>query len=176
MQPVNDLAVVGKLQQVLSGAVYMGDVAGTWQLLHDTRLDALDEIHAAHDRPTLVFVTFRHEVARILARFPYARELKADLIDDWNAGRIEMLVAHPASAGHGVNLQYGSDTIVWFSLPWSAELFTQANARLARQGQRHTVTVHILLSADKIDRIALRVVRQRLVEQSTMIKQLRETA
>src|SRR5262249_6441703 len=109
-------------------------------------------------------------------RFPAARELRADRIDSWNRGEIEMLVAHPASAGHGVNLQYGSDTVVWFSLPWSAELYAQANARLARQGQAHTVNVHLLVSADRIDRIALAVVRRRIAEQEALIRQLREVA
>ena len=176
IQPAHDLAVVGKLMQVLSGAVYTGDAASSWKLLHGSRLDALAEIHDGHDRPTLVFVTFRHEVERILQRFPAARELRAGRIDAWNRGEIEMLVAHPASAGHGVNLQYGSDTIVWFSLPWSAELYAQANARIARQGQAHTVNVHLLVSPDKIDRIALTVVRRRIAEQDALIEQLRESA
>jgi hypothetical protein len=176
IQPAHDLAVVGKLMQVLSGAVYTGEADRDWKLLHDTRLEALAEIHEGHARPTLVFVTFRHEVERILQRFPAARELRADRIDAWNRGEIELLVAHPASAGHGVNLQYGSDTIVWFSLPWSAELFQQANARIARQGQRHTVNIHILVSLDKIDRLALAVVRRRIAEQNAMIEQLRQSA
>jgi len=171
--PPADIAVVGKLMQVLSGATYTSDKdaagARTFKVLHERRLDVLADIHEGHDRPTLVFVTFRHEIARILERFPFARELHADLIEDWNGGRIEMLAAHPASAGHGVNLQYGSDTLVWFTLPWSAELFTQANARLARQGQGNTVTVHLITSPGRIDEIALTVVRQRLADQEAFI-------
>jgi hypothetical protein len=171
--PPVDIAVVGKLMQVLSGAIYIGDEddagARRFKVLHERRLDVLADIHEGHEKPTLVFVTFRHEIARIIEKFPFARELHADLIDDWNAGRIEMLVAHPASAGHGVNLQYGSDTLVWFSLPWSAELFTQANARLVRQGQRDTVTVHIITSPGRIDELALAIVRQRLVDQDRFI-------
>jgi hypothetical protein len=167
--PPNDLAVVGKLMQVISGAIY--DDEGGWQRIHDRRLDLAD-LHEAHDRPTLVFVTFRHEIARIRERFPFARELHADLIEPWNRGEIEMLVAHPASAGHGVNLQHGSDTLVWFTLPWSAELFTQANARLVRQGQGNTVTVHLITSPGRIDEIALNVVRQRLTDQDQFITAL----
>jgi SNF2 family DNA or RNA helicase len=87
-----------------------------------------------------------------------------------------MLVAHPASAGHGVNLQHGSDTLVWFSLPWSAELYAQANARLVRQGQRNTVNIHVLLSRGYIDEIAHRVVHQRLADQEHLIGALRELA
>jgi hypothetical protein len=168
---VSEEAVVTKLMQVLSGAIYAGP-DGNWELLHDRRLDMLEEIHSGHDRPTLVFVTFRHEFARIKKRFPTAVELTADRIDAWNRGEIEMLMAHPASAGHGVNLQYGSDTAVWFSLPWSAELFQQANARLARQGQAGTVTIHILLSRERIDEVAYHVVRRRIVEQERLISAL----
>jgi hypothetical protein len=168
--PASEMAVVTKLMQVCSGAV--SDDHGGWRRLHDRRLDALAEIHEAHDRPTLVFVGFRHEAERIRERFPFAQELTADRIDAWNAGEIEMLVAHPASAGHGVNLQHGSDTLVWFSLPWSAELYAQANARLARQGQTGTVSIHILLSRRRIDEIAYRVVRRRLAEQQQLVEAL----
>jgi hypothetical protein len=171
LRPKSDMALVGKLMQVCSGAVY--DTAGVAQPVHDRRLDMLAEIHAAHDRPTLVFVTFRHEIARIRKRFPGAVELKPELIEAWNRGAIEMLLAHPASAGHGVNLQYGSDTLVWFSLPWSAELFTQANARLARQGQQSgSVNVHIFICSGLIDAIAYAVLSNRLVEQAHLIEAL----
>jgi SNF2 family DNA or RNA helicase len=170
LTPASDIAIVGKLQQVLSGAVYGAD--GGWTQLHDRRLDKLVEIHEGHDRPTLVFVTFRHEIERIQERFPFAQELHADLIEAWNRGEIEMLIAHPASAGHGVNLQHGSDVAVWLSLPWSAELFAQANARLARQGQTGTVTIHTLISSGRIDEIALRVVRNRLQAQDELIEAL----
>jgi SNF2-related domain len=170
IRPRSDMAIVGKLMQVCSGAVY--DQHGTVQRIHDRRLDVLAELHAAHDRPTLVFVTFRHEITRIRARFPFACELQPHLIDAWNRGAIEMLVAHPAAAGHGINLQGGSDTLVWFSLPWSAELYAQANARLARQGQARTVNIHLLVSPDRIDRIALTVVRRRIAEQDALIAAL----
>ena len=178
--PPADIAVVGKLMQVLSGAIYTADedVAGAraFKVLHERRLDVLADIHEGHSRPTLVLVTFRHEIARILERILFARELHADLIEPWNCGEIEMLIAHPASAGHGVNLQYGSDTLAWFTLPWSAELFTQANARLARQGQDNTVTIHLITSPGRIDEIALSVVRQRLTEQDQFIAALETTS
>jgi SNF2 family DNA or RNA helicase len=80
-----------------------------------------------------------------------------------------MMVAHPAAAGHGVNLQQGSNVMAWFSLPWSAELFAQATARLARQGQPDTVTVHLMLCARRIDALALRVVRKRLQAQADLV-------
>jgi SNF2 family DNA or RNA helicase len=172
--PASEMATITKLMQVCSGASY--DDAGKWRRLSDRRLDMLAELHEGHDRPTLVFVTFRHERERIRERFPFAQELTADRIAAWNAGAIEMLVAHPASAGHGVNLQAGSDTLVWFSLPWSAELYAQANARLARQGQHSTVNIHILLSRGRIDEIAYRVVHRRLAEQERLIEALQEPA
>ena len=170
LRPASEMAIATKLMQVCSGAVYGGD--GRVRHLHDRRLDMLAEIHEGHDRPTLAFTTFRHEIDRIQARFPFARELTPDLIDPWNRGEIEMLIAHPASAGHGINLQHGSDVATWFSLPWSAELFAQANARLARQGQASTVNIHILISRGRIDEIALRVVHQRLAEQDELIEAL----
>ena len=172
--PASEMAIVTKLMQVCSGAVY--DDHGAWRRLHDRRLDMLAEIHDGHDRPTLVFVTFRHEIERIKERFPIAQELTAERIDAWNRGEIEMLLAHPASAGHGINLQAGSDTLVWFSLPWSAELYAQANARLARQGQRNTVNIHILLSRGRIDEIAYRIVHRRLAEQELLVEALQEPA
>jgi hypothetical protein len=174
LTPGSDLAMAGKLMQVCSGAVY--DDHGAWRRLHDQRLDALAEIHAAHRRPTLVFFNFRHEAERIRRRFPFALELTADKIGAWNRGEIEMLLAHPAAAGHGINLQAGSDTVVWFSLTWSAELYAQANARLARQGQRSTVNIHVLLCRDRIDEIAHRVVHRRLAEQEQLIEALQEPA
>jgi hypothetical protein len=174
LMPSIEMAIVTKLMQVCSGASY--DDAGGWQRLHERRLDMLAEIHEGHERPTLVFVGYRHEIGRIRERFPFAQELTSNRIDAWNAGEIEMLVAHPASAGHGVNLQHGSDTLVWFSLPWSAELYAQANARLARQGQPGAVTTHVLLSRGRIDEIAHHVVRRRLVEQDRLIATLRVPA
>jgi hypothetical protein len=171
LMPASEMATVTKLMQVVSGASYNDE--GGWTRLHDRRLDALQEIHEGHDKPTLVFITYRHELERIQQRFPFALEIDAERIKAWNRGEIEMLVAHPASAGHGVNLQDGSDCIVWFSLPWSAELYQQANARLARQGQRSsTVTIHILLNTGLIDSIALDVVHQRIAEQDLLITAL----
>jgi hypothetical protein len=173
-----DVALVGKLQQVCSGAIYRSDGDGSFTVLHDLRLDVLADIHDGHTRPTLVFVQYRHEIARILRRFPFARELTPALIDSWNRGEIPMLIAHPANAGHGINLQYGSDVVVWFGgTGWSAELWAQANARLARQGQTSaTVTVHVLLCRGRIDEIAYHVVHRRLLEQERFVEHLRETA
>lgn len=170
--PSSEMAIVTKLMQVCSGASYDDSGEGKWTRLHDRRLDMLQELHDGHDKPTLVFVSYRHEIERIRQRFPAAKELTAERIAAWNDGEIDMLVAHPASAGHGINLQMGSDTIVWFSLPWSAELYAQANARLVRQGQRHTVNIHVLLSRGLIDEVAYKAVHQRLADQERLIEAL----
>jgi hypothetical protein len=148
------MAIVGRLMQVCSGALYTDTPSGAFNRLHDRRLDMLGDIHEGHSRPTLVFINFRHEATRIRERFSFARELTPDLLPAWNAGDIEMGYAHPASMGHGINAQGGSNVLCWFSLTWSAELFAQANARLARQGQIDTVNIHIVLCAGRIDEIA----------------------
>ena len=119
------------------------------------KLDALEDlIEAANGKPVLVMYAYQHDLTRIQQRFgKYApenldgvRELKtsADL-EDWNAGKIAVAVTQPASTGHGLNLQHGGNTIVWFGLNWSLELYEQANARLWRQGQKETVVVHHLV-------------------------------
>jgi SNF2 family DNA or RNA helicase len=173
--PKNQMAVVGKLMQVCSGAIY--DENNEWHRLHDRRLDLLEELYSAHDQPLLVFVTYRHEIIRIRERMPEAREIKPDLLDAWNHGEIPMLICHPASAGHGINLQGGTDTAVWFSLPWSAELFAQANARIVRQGQAAAhVNIHIMMTADRIDEVAYLAVQEKLAEQERLIGELAEPA
>jgi SNF2-related domain len=169
---ISEMAIVGRLMQVCSGALYTNTAAGAFNRLHDRRLDRLSDIHEGHSRPTLVFVTYRHEATRLRERFSFARELTADLLDAWNAGDVEMAYAHPASMGHGINAQGGSNVLCWFSLPWSAELYAQANARLARQGQRETVSIHVLLSRGRIDEIAHHVVHHRLEEQERLIEAL----
>jgi hypothetical protein len=169
---IPEMAIVGRLMQVCSGALYTDTAGGTFNRLHDRRLDRLGDIHDGHERPTLVFINFRHEAARIRERFSFARELIPERLDAWNAGEIEMAYAHPASMGHGINAQRGSNVLCWFSLTWSAELFAQANARLVRQGQTDTVNLHIMLCAGRIDAIAHRVVAQRLVEQARLVEAL----
>lgn len=148
----NTAAVLSnKLLQMANGAVYDED-SGV-QEIHNAKLDALEDvIEAANGRPVLVFYAYRHDLDRLKKRFPGARALSTEQdIEDWNAGRISVLLAHPASAGHGLNLQAGGDTIVWFGLTWSLELYQQANARLYRQGQERSVIVHHLVAEGTID-------------------------
>lgn len=146
-------AVWGKLLQLANGAVYNGDKTVT--ALHQKKLDALEDIlEASCGHPVLVFYNFRHDYDRLMERFgklnPRAIQTSAD-IRDWNAGRIPLMLAQPASMGHGLNIQAGGHIIVWFGLNPSLELYQQANARLHRQGQKEAVIVHRLIVDGTVD-------------------------
>ena len=144
-------AITGKLQQFAQGAIYTEKPR--WMEMHQAKLLAMDEIiEEANGKPALIFYWYKHDLARLQQRYPGARILdKPKDIEDWNAGKIEILLAHPASAGHGLNLQAGGNTIVWFGLTWSLELYQQANARLHRQGQEQAVIVHHLIAEGTVD-------------------------
>lgn len=144
-------ALSTKLLQYGNGAIYHEDK--TYSILHDTKLDALSEImEDSFGQPVLVFYSYKHDLERIKARFPKARMLKTPKdIDDWNEGKIELLLAHPASAGHGLNLQAGGNIMVWFGLTWSLELYQQAIARLFRQGQTKSIIMHRLIMRNTMD-------------------------
>lgn len=144
-------AVTGKLQQFAQGAAY--NEAGGWTEIHDAKLDALGElIEAANGHPVLIFYWYKHDLARLKARYPDARTLDTEEdIADWNAGRAPIMLAHP-SAGYGLNLQDGGNQAIWFSLTWNLELYQQANARLYRQGQAaKTVIIQHLVAQGTID-------------------------
>ena len=162
-----------KLLQMASGAVY--DDEGTVFHLHDRKLDALAElVEAAQGQPLLVFYSYKHDLSRIRDRFPQARKLEtAQDITDWNNGEIPILLCHPASAGHGLNLQSGGNIIVWYSLPWSLELYAQANARLHRQGQEHTVIIHHIICENTIDERVMRVLQMKDSTQKELLNALK---
>lgn len=145
--------VTGKLLQMSGGAVYDDD--GEITHIHDAKLEALGEIlEAAQGEPVLCFVGYKHEQNRIKAYFekysPHTIQTQQD-IRDWNSGKIKLLVAHPASIGHGLNLQQGGHIIVWYSPTWSLELYQQANARLYRQGQTMPVMIYRLIAKGTVD-------------------------
>lgn len=148
-------ALSNKLLQFANGAVY--DEAKAVHEVHGLKLEALEEIReAANGRPLLVAVAFRHDAARILKK--YGKKVEARVldsqrdIDDWNAGRVDMLILHPASGGHGLNIQHGSNYVVWFGLNWSLELYKQLIARLWRQGQKaKQVFVYRIISEGTLD-------------------------
>lgn len=150
-------ALVGKLMQFSSGAVY--DAERGVHELHALKLDALEEvIEAAQGQPVLVAYAFQHDLSRIMHRLRAyePRNIKErGAIDDWNAGRVRVMLAHPASAGHGLNLQHGGHIGAWFGFTYSLELYQQWNARLDRQGQAHVVTLHHLVLEGTIDEAVL---------------------
>jgi SNF2 family DNA or RNA helicase len=149
---VNAAVLVGKLAQAANGAVY--EDGGDAVVLHHAKLDALSDLvdELAGER-VLVFYGYKHDLARLKMRFPYAVAMADDkrAVERWNRREIRMMLAHPKSAGHGLNLQEGGNHMVWFSLPWSLELYQQANARLHRSGQKNTVVLHHLIARDTVD-------------------------
>lgn len=165
---VNAAALNNKLQQMANGAVY--NESGEVQLIHDRKLDALEDlIEAANGKPLLVAYWFKHDRDRIMERFKVRDIDTAKDIEDWNAGKIPVALIHPASAGHGLNLQEGGSTIVWFSEIWSLELYQQLNARLWRQGQKHTVVIEHLVMEGTVDEDILRAIEKKDNTQEAMI-------
>ena len=148
---LNAASLAGKLLQLANGAVY--DEFHNVRVIHDRKLDALEDlIEGANGRPVLVAYWFKHDLQRIQERF-HVREIRTSRdIADWNSGKIPVACIHPASAGHGLNLQAGGNTLIWFGLTWSLELYQQTNARLWRQGQRaDTVVIHHIIAENTID-------------------------
>jgi len=171
---VGDTAAVvsNKLLQMANGSVY-DDSEGVFHL-HDHKLDALEEIVEFANDNVLVFYSYKHDLSRILKRFPEARKLEDDnTISDWNAGKIKVLLAHPASAAYGLNLQEAGHTIVWFGMPWSLEQYSQANARLHRQGQTHPVNVHHIICEDTLDERVLQALSRKDATQRGLLDALK---
>lgn len=148
----NAAALSGKLQQLASGAIYIDDAHNT-TTVHARKLDALEDIiEQANGATVLIAYWFKHEASRILDRFPQARALATSQdFADWNAGKIPVGLIHPASAGHGLNLQTGGHILVWVTTPWSLELYEQTNARLHRQGQTEPVSIIHITAENTID-------------------------
>ena len=165
---MNAAALSNKLLQMANGAVY--DEGHTAHHIHDRKLDALEDlVEAANGKPVMVCYWFQHDLERIHQRIA-ARELKtAKDIEDWNAGKLPVALVHPASAGHGLNLQYGGCTLVWFGLTWSLELYQQTNKRLHRQGQKDMVVIHHILTEGTIDELVLAALHRKDKTQAALI-------
>ena len=165
---VNAAALSGKLLQMANGAVYNEEKEVI--RIHDRKLDALEDlIEGANGKPVLVAYWYNHDLQRIKQRFS-VREIKTSQdIKDWNNGEIPVAVIHPASAGHGLNIQFGGSTIIWFGLTWSLELYQQTNARLWRQGQNDTVVIHHIIAKDTIDEDVMAALRKKEKIQSALI-------
>ena len=167
---VNAAALSGKLCQMANGASYTDDHSVVE--IHERKLDALEDlIEGANGKPLLVAYWFKHDLSRIQKRFPEAREIRTSKdILDWNTGNIQVALIHPASAGHGLNLQAGGNTLVWFGLTWSLELYMQTNARLWRQGQQAgTVIIHHIITEDTIDERVMDALERKDKTQSALI-------
>ena len=166
---VSAAALSNKLLQMANGAVY--DEDGNSNTLHSRKLDALEDIiEAANGKPLLVAYWYKHDRERIMARFD-ARDIKTSAdISDWNAGKIPVALIHPASAGHGLNLQEGGSALVWFGLTWSLELYQQTNARLWRQGQKSIVVIQHIIAKDTIDERVLATLAKKDKTQAALIE------
>lgn len=166
----NAAVLCGKLVQLASGCIY--DDSGNIIRIHDRKLDALEDlIEAQNGKPALIAYWYKHERNSLMQRFD-CREIKTDAdIADWNKGKIPVALIQPYSAGHGLNLQSGGSTIIWYTMPWSLELYQQTNARLWRQGQQsETVVIHHLVAAGTIDEEIMNVLENKDKTQSAMMK------
>ena len=170
----NAVGLSNKLTQMANGAVY-GEENNVIPI-HDRKLDALEDlIEAANGKPVLVAYWFKHDLSRIEERLhkrhiPFSKLDSADSIKRWNNGELPVALVHPASAGHGLNLQSGGSTLIWFGLTWSLELYQQTNARLWRQGQTaDTVVIYHLIAKDTIDEKIMSVLKKKDKTQSALI-------
>ena len=165
---VNAAVLSGKLLQMANGAVY--DSENKAHVIHDKKLDALEDlIEGANGKPVLVAYWYKHDLERIKDRFPVRQIQSSKDIEDWNNSKIPIAVIHPASAGHGLNLQSGGSTLIWFGLTWSLELYQQTNARLYRQGQKDTVIVHHIITKNTIDEDVLLALTKKEKTQDALI-------
>lgn len=164
----NAAALSGKLLQMANGAVY--DDNHKPIRIHDRKLDALEDlVEAANGKPILIAYWFKHDLARMKERLSIREIRSSKDITDWNEGKIPVAAIHPASAGHGLNLQAGGSVLIWFGLTWSLELYQQTNARLWRQGQKHTVIIEHIVTEGTIDEQVMRALQSKNKTQEALI-------
>lgn len=175
---VNAAVLSSKLSQITAGFLYVDDADlrdGQYKVIHGDKVKAVQEIVEGTGSPVLVFYRFKAELDALKAAFPGTGHTmdEANVVDKWNAGKIPVLFAHPASAGHGLNLQKGpGHVMIWTTLPWSLEEYLQANARLARQGQKNSVIIHHLLSPGTVDKAILDRLREKKDIQQALLDHL----
>lgn len=163
----NSAVLANKLLQMANGAIY--DDEKKVVSIHDDKLEALETIvEESQGQPILVFYQYKHDLERLKKKFPQAEELTT--VDKWNSGKIPMLLCHPQSAGHGLNLQKGGHIIVWFGLTWSLEYYQQANARLDRQGQTEPVIIHHLVAEGTVDEKVLSILQGKEKNQNALLE------
>lgn len=164
----NAAALSGKLLQMANGAVYDDDHKPI--RIHDRKLDALEDlVEAANGKPILIAYWFKHDLARMKERLSIREIRFSKDITDWNEGKIPVAAIHPASAGHGLNLQAGGSVLIWFGLTWSLEFYQQTNARLWRQGQKHTVIIEHIVTEGTIDEQVMRALQSKNKTQEALI-------
>ncbi|MEI3015544.1 MAG: DEAD/DEAH box helicase [Oscillospiraceae bacterium] len=165
----NAASLSNKLSQMANGAVYSDDESV--MQIHDRKLDALEDIiESMNGKPLLVAYWFKHDLERIRKRFEIREIKSSEDISDWNSGKIPVALIHPASAGHGLNLQNGGSTLVWFGLTWSLELYQQTNARLWRQGQTaDTVVIQHIIAKGTIDEQIMKALKTKDTTQAALI-------
>jgi SNF2 family DNA or RNA helicase len=182
VKAINQAVLVGKLQQVTGGACYGHDLSTIIATddnkivteIHDAKIKALRKLWESEGKqPMIVGTKFRHERERILAAIPEAVEFHSSKLDDWNAGKIPLLVAHPASMSHGLNMQHGGSRVVWFTPTYSPEEYDQMNARVARTGQTQITKVFHLVVPGTIDDAVLSAIQAKSKVQSVLLKTLR---
>ena len=172
---VSAAVLTNKLLQFANGAIYNDDKKIIE--LHDEKIDKLLEIiDTSNGKPVLVFYNFKHDKERIIKALA-KRGIKdyqgldtSEDIKNWNEGKIQVALLHPASAGHGLNLQYGGNIIIWFGLNWSLELYQQANARLYRQGQKESVIIHHLVAKNTVDEDVMQALENKDVNQEKLLE------
>ena len=170
---LNAAAVMTKLLQIANGSVYTNE--GKVVKIHEAKLEALAEIVDTTDSPVLVFYSYKHDLAAIQGKIKGTRILENEKdISDWNAGKVQVLLAHPASVGYGLNLQEGGHVIVWYGLTWSLELYQQANARLYRQGQEKPVIIHHLIAEGTADEEVMAALQNKDTSQAALLAALKE--
>lgn len=165
----NAAVLSGKLKQFTNGAVYHED--RSWTVLHDKKLEALESVIEENSgQSVMVVYNFITDWLRIKKKFPKAKNVKEkDAISSWNNGETKILCAHPASAGHGLNLQFGGSILAWFGLPWSLELYLQTNARLHRKGQEKPVFIHHIVARDTIEEnVAIKLAKKKKLQTSLL--------
>lgn len=169
-------ALSNKLQQFANGAIY--DAERNVKDLHDEKLDKLEElVEAANGEPVLIAYSYNHDLERIMQKLKAYKPVKLEKpehIANWNAGKIPVLITHPASAGHGLNLQKGGHNIVWFGNTWSLELYQQFNARLYRQGQGKPVTIHHIVTRGTIDEKIIKSLDGKRETQDGLMESIKE--
>jgi SNF2 family DNA or RNA helicase len=176
VEAVNAAVLTSKCHQYAQGQLYGEE--GTWEAVHSAKLEALEDvIEEAAGQPVLVAYTFKSDLERLQQRFGGARVLDNDpaTVEAWNCGEIPLLLAHPASAGHGLNLQRGGHILAWYGLNWSLELDQQMNARLHRQGQEHPVMVHRLVASGTVDEAILERLREKCTAQEALLKRMQKS-